>query len=335
MDPVGLWTLARLTANSHIKEIDASDSTITNVGTNYYVTYDRLIGDNQFEFDRNLRESLGLDPDGNDYINVDALDPNNMDISLFGADDLLNQGSNYVTYGGFDHHGNSLSGRPTIEDFFNETNDNGYRTRPIGAYEPIYIAGYVMDKFTFDDIIFNVGVRVDRFDANQPVPNDPYIIGEAYRVGDITNQLLGDLDPNFVIPENIGEDFAVYVDAYDNATTVVGFRDGDTWFNAAGTEVQDPDILAVNEVYPAPWLQTDPDAPLTSKAFSDYEPQVNIMPRVSFSFNISDEAVFFAHYDILTQRPTSSIRFSPIDYLFMRNRDALIANPNLRPEKTA
>ena len=57
LGPVGLWTLARLTTNSHIKEIDASDSLVTNVGTDYYVTYDRLIGDNQFEFDANLRES--------------------------------------------------------------------------------------------------------------------------------------------------------------------------------------------------------------------------------------------------------------------------------------
>ena len=30
-----------------------------------------------------------------------------------------------------------------------------------GAFEPIYIAGYIMDKFAFDDLIFNVGVRVD------------------------------------------------------------------------------------------------------------------------------------------------------------------------------
>ena len=73
---------------------------------------------------------------------------------------------------------------------------------------------------------------------------------------------------------------------------------------------------------------------MSSNAFRDYDPAVNIMPRISFSFNISDEAVFFAHYDILTQRPTSSIRFSPIDYLFLESRDALIANPNLRPEKT-
>ena len=58
------------------------------------------------------------------------------------------------------------------------------------------------------------------------------------------------------------------------------------------------------------------------------------MPRVAFSFNISDEAVFFAHYDILTQRPTSNNRFSPVDYFFIEARDNLISNPNLRPEKT-
>ncbi len=55
------------------------------------------------------------------------------------------------------------------------------------------------------------------------------------------------------------------------------------------------------------------------------------MPRVSFSFNISDEAVFFAHYDILTQRPTSNIRFSPIDYLFIRNRERTHRQPEPAP----
>ena len=332
--PTGLWTLGRLTANSHIKEIDTQDSTITNNGTGFYVTYDRLIGDNQFEFDRNLRLALGLDPDGNDFVNIDAIDPDFMTLDMFGADDLLNQGSNYVNYSGYDPYGNKLNDRPTIEDFFNEKNEDGFFTRPIQAYEPIYISGYVMDKFTFDDIIFNVGLRVDRFDANQQVLKDPYVIGENYRVSDLSGDLLGQLDENPIIPENIGEDYAVYVDALQNPGSIVGFRDGDTWFNAAGTEITDPDVLAVNEPYPAPWLKNGPDAPLTSDAFRDYDPQVNIMPRIAFSFNISDEAVFFAHYDILTQRPTSSNRFSPIDYFFIESRNNLIANPDLRPEKT-
>ena len=342
LGPVGLWTLARLTTNSHIKEIDTMDSTVTNVGTEYYVTYDRLLGDNQFEFDANLREALGAGD--RELINIDAIDPEFFTLNMFGADDLLNQGSNYVNYSGYDPYGNKVTGRPTIEDFFNETNDAGYNTRPIGAYEPIYIAGYIMDKFTFDDIIFNVGLRVDRFDANQPVLKDPYVVGQSYSVGDIQGAdgegIINTLSGNSVIPENIGEDFAVYVDALEGPGSIVGFRDGDTWYNSLGTEVTDPDVLAVNTAYPAPWLKPNDNATgddpfeLTSEAFRDYNPAVNIMPRISFSFNISDEAVFFAHYDILTQRPTSSNRFSPIDYLFLESRNDLISNPDLRPEKT-
>ena len=332
--PTGLWTLGRLTTNSHIKEINSNDSTITNNGSAFYVTYGRLIGDNQFEFDRNLRTALGLNPNGNDYINIDALDPNFLTLDMFGADDLLNQGNNVVNYSGYDPYGNKVIGRPTLEDFFDEKNEAGYFTRPIQAYEPIYISGYVMDKFTFDDIIFNIGVRVDRFDANQQVLKDPYVIGQNYKVGDLSGDLLNQLQDGTVIPENIGDDFAVYVDALDSPTAIVGYRDGDTWFNAVGTEINDPDILAVNEVYPAPWLVGGPDKELDSEAFKDYEPQINIMPRIAFSFNISDEAVFFAHYDILTQRPTSNNRFSPIDYFFIESRDNLISNPDLRPEKT-
>ena len=332
--PTGLWTIGRLTTNSHIKELNLNDSTITNQGSAFYVTYGRLIGDNQFAFDRNLRIALGLDPDGNDFINLDALDPDNLTLDMMGADDLLNQGNNLVNYSGYTPWGDKITRRPTLEDFFNEKDEDGYFTRPIQAYEPIYISGYVMDKFTFDDIIFNVGVRVDRFDANQQVLKDPYVIGENYRVGDIRGDLLSQLDDGIEIPSNIGDDYAVYVDALDGPTTIVGYRDGDTWFNAAGTEINDPDILAVNEVYPAPWLKEGPDAELNSNAFEDYAPQVNIMPRVAFSFNISDEAVFFAHYDILTQRPTSNNRFSPVDYFFIEARDNLISNPNLRPEKT-
>lgn len=336
LNPIGLWTLARLTTNSHIKELDLNDSTITNIGTEYYVTYGRLLGDNQFLFDRNLRRSLNYDPDGTDFIAIDAIDPDNLSLDMFGADDLLNQGSNLVNYSGFDAWGNKINGRPTIEDFFNKTDDEGYNTRPIGAYEPIYISGYVMDKFTFDDIIFNVGVRVDRFDANQNVLKDPYVIGNSYTVGQVNTEggpieTLGD---DVVIPDNIGDDYVVYVDALENPNTIVGYRDGDTWYNSVGSEITDPDILAVNEPYPAPWLVEGPDAELNSSAFRDYNPAINIMPRISFSFNISDEAVFFAHYDVLTQRPTSNNRFSPIDYLFVESRNELISNPDLRPEKT-
>jgi hypothetical protein len=52
-------------------------------------------------------------------------------------------------------------------------------------------------------------------------------------------------------------------------------------------------------------------------------------PRISFSFPISDEALFFAHYDVLTQRPTGFSRMDPTDYLFIDARNDYINNPNL------
>ena len=54
-----------------------------------------------------------------------------------------------------------------------------------------------------------------------------------------------------------------------------------------------------------------------------------------FSFPISDEAQFFAHYDVLTQRPPSANRIEPLDYLYMEdNVGATLNNPDLKPEKT-
>ncbi|HCQ29062.1 MAG TPA: hypothetical protein DIU39_02175, partial [Flavobacteriales bacterium] len=49
---------------------------------------------------------------------------------------------------------------------------------------------------------------------------------------------------------------------------------------------------------------------------------------------MSDEALFFAHYDVLTQRPTSNIRLEPLDYLTIQNNSNYINNPNLKPQKT-
>jgi hypothetical protein len=59
------------------------------------------------------------------------------------------------------------------------------------------------------------------------------------------------------------------------------------------------------------------------------------MPRIAFSFPISDKANFFAHYDILTQRPTSNVRLDLLGYYFMDvNPGGVLNNPNLQPTKT-
>ncbi len=334
--PVGLWNAARLLTNAHLNELDFNAAPqVDFIGTSAFFTYPRLIDlESQSTFDRNLRTSLGLDPDGADIIYVDALDPSAFNLEMFSADELLNQGFEYVGYYGYDYKGEKTSGsRPTIDDFFNERDANGNLTRPRGAFEPIYIAGYIMDKFAFDDIIFNVGLRVDRFDANQPVLKDQFVIGEALTVADTRNPEGANY---FLHPSSVGEDWVVYVNDLQNPTAVNGYRNGNTWYNAQGIEVPDPRVLrTASGIAP---LLADPNAVgenLTADAFEDYKPQINVMPRVAFSFPISDEAVFFAHYDILTQRPTGQNIFNPIDYLYIINRgNAAIANPNLRPTRT-
>ncbi len=341
--PIGLWNLARQYTNAHLEQFDTSapSDTLTGFGIDPFFTYDRIISlDNQQTFDRNLRTSLGLNPNGDDIIYVDALDPELFELDMFSADELLNQGNNLVSYYGFDYKGDRLTGgRPTIDDFFTERDENGDFTRPIGAFEPIYIAGYIMDKFTFDDIIFNVGLRVDRYDANQSVLKDQFVIGEALTVQDTRNSGEGGRfipDEIRQHPSVVGDDWVVYVNDLQNPTAINGYRDGNTWYNAQGVEIPDPRAIRTNSGI-APLL-ADPDAVgenLNSGAFEDYDPQWNIMPRISFSFPISDEAVFFAHYDVLTQRPTGQNINNPINYLFIQNiGQTAIANPNLRPTRT-
>jgi hypothetical protein len=57
------------------------------------------------------------------------------------------------------------------------------------------------------------------------------------------------------------------------------------------------------------------------------------MPRVSFSFPISEEALFFAHYDVLTQRPSRNNVLTSQYFYFQRAQGGRLNNPNLRPQK--
>ncbi|MBK9061068.1 MAG: hypothetical protein IPL81_14795 [Flavobacteriales bacterium] len=73
---------------------------------------------------------------------------------------------------------------------------------------------------------------------------------------------------------------------------------------------------------------------LRQEAFEVYNPKVNVMPRIAFSFPISDEAVFFAHYDILTQRPTGFSRLDLLGYAYIENTGISSLTPTWRPTKT-
>ena len=361
--PIGIWTIARQLANFHIQELDSSRATVYQRGTYKYVDYEQLnsgyaytsgtgeyggqgaifdqynnpIIDNQTFFDYNLRKKLGYNADGETFLDIDAYDPNLMQINMFSPDELLNSGNSYISYFGYDHAGNKVKGKTDIDNYFNEFDENRNYKRVVGSFQPIYVSGYIMDKFAFNDIVFNVGLRLDVFSANQPVLKDKYLLFNALTAAEVS-KLKADQPGTYnwvSIPDVIADDYVVYVNDVNNPSAINGFRSGDKWYNANGIEVEDARVLAgANGI--APWLVKPSQTTVSSDAFTDYKPQYNLMPRVAFSFPISDEASFFAHYDILTKRPTSGFRFDPTDYQFISQRggSAILNNPDLKPETT-
>src|SRR6185436_550646 len=107
-----------------------------------------------------------------------SYDPTMYSLSMFSADELLNNGSSLVSYNGYDYMGNVVSGKPGIEKFLNDK-----QNRTLGAYQPIYTAAWLQDKFVFKDLIVRLGIRMERFDANQKVLKDPYSLAPVYTAG--------------------------------------------------------------------------------------------------------------------------------------------------------
>ncbi len=357
----GLWEIMRGLTNFHLKELDLANPQAiyrNNVYMDTIFYYRRYVESTQQNFDLNLRKKLGLAVDGTDWIDVLSYDfakntinyydkemklhtkyfyGELLSMDMFSAEEVLNNGSPSVGYYGYDYTGKKVSGSTSLDDFFNQQDGNGNYTRAIGPYQPIYMAGYIQDKFAFKDLIFNIGVRIDRFDANQPVLRDPYLFYPAKTVGEV-DKLNG---VSISHPAGIGSDYIVYVDDAREPTKITGYRYGSNWYNAEGSTITDPvrALDAGSGVQPF-LLYPDIDtvgAPPRPAVFKDYEPQTNWMPRISFSFPISDDALFYAHYDILTQRPSSAeVQIQPVSYYYIgvTGSSGTINNPALKPEKT-
>jgi hypothetical protein len=354
---IGLWDAMRGLTNSQLKDLDLSNpQAIYRNGVfmdtiNYFRKYVPTL---QRNFDINLRKKLGLPIDGSDWIDLYSYNFSNNSINyydrnmqlhtvssagqmfsmdMFSADELLNNGAPIVGYAGYDYMGKKVSGSTSFDDFFTQQDANGNYTRAIGPYQPIYIAGYIQDKFAFKDLIFNIGVRVDRFDANQPVLKDPFLFYPAKTVGEVS-QLNGTPVSH---PSSMAGNYVVYVDDANNPTVITGYRNSNTWYNSEGSVISDPARVLDRGNGVQPFLVDPSNKTVQANVFQDYDPQTNWMPRISFSFPISDDALFYAHYDILTQRPSSNeVQIQPVSYYYIgvTGSSGTINNPNLKPEKT-
>ncbi|HFA50692.1 MAG TPA: TonB-dependent receptor [Bacteroidetes bacterium] len=365
ISPRGLWTLAELLANQHLEgaAIDSSQVIGTYTGTYQLAAFDPanpgqlfplIDADGVVQSFNNFEYSIfALDPiinsgskffrevralDGtpvNQYFNVNGLDPSQLSLDMFSARELNDQRTlTNIDYWGYDYLGNSID-NVNFDDFFTAKDADGLRTFPVAAFRPNYQAAFIQDKFTYKDIIFRVGLRIDRFDANTKVLKDPFSLYEVMGAGDFSSRF------GTQLPGNIGEDFKVYVTG-EGSESVKAYRNGETWFAANGAQANDgSEIFGGGLVFPRYLEEDETKRDITNEnfdpsiSFEDYKVQVNWMPRLAFSFPISDDANFFAHYDVLVQRPPSNSRISPLSYFYWESEGSdLRNNANLKPERT-
>lgn len=352
-----LWTIMRQNANRHISQMNTSDTAAiySQRGSQLYVSYPRLLDrDQQSPFDAAFRQYLmehgytntdGSPIDEYTWIDVDRYSPedyvNAGGINMFSADELFNSGNAVVGYLGYDHTGKKYNGANwTLDKFFNSED------RLLPAFSPIYVAGYIQDKFYFQDLIFNVGVRLDYFNGNQYVMKDPYLLYESYTVADIRKNpgLISGGDA-YLYTDGI-EDWVPYVNYVPDESnptmpTIVGYRSPDgKWYDATGTEVSTPNAVNGISGKPTPYRTAGErggqaamkNNTVYASAFERYTPQFVAMPRIAFSFPVGEKSQFKASYDIIARRPSSGWEASYLSYLYMTQISS-ITNPNLKPER--
>ena len=147
----------RQLANLHLTQLDVANPIQVPLGTYDAYYYNRAYdGATQRYFDKSLREALGLAENNVDWLDIDNLDPSfyeeNGGINMFSPEDLLLDGNNIVAYWGYDVYGNRLKNNPSLDDFFTKKDENGNLARSVPAFRPIYMAGYIQDKFDFRDL---------------------------------------------------------------------------------------------------------------------------------------------------------------------------------------
>lgn len=356
--PFALWTLADQSANTHISNAADASKPITDGDGNavlffdpfsqrYYTQNASLVREDEngeqvemSAFGENVRNYLGKDPE--DWVNVHEIRPEDMDLSWFEPTTLILGSQQLANYYGYDYLGNPLTTSTSFNDFFNATDANGRKTRPVAPFSPIYVAGYIQDKFKYKDIIFRLGVRFDSYDANTKVLKDPYSVTGYYNASEFENAESGYTaaqQQGYSRPSNIDDDYAVYVNENSTDASVVGYRKGEEWYDENGIPVNSPTELGTIILPALQGFSTaeidpqgenyDPDA-----AFEDYNPTLVVMPRISFSFPIGEFANFYANYDILSMRPPSATLATALTYFNFRNNSDLMANPNLRSQRT-
>jgi len=369
--PVYLWAIMRGIANKHIEQMDTVPQPVYNNGIFMdTINYGRLFPEDRSTISKfaqqirdkvkNDEEWIGKDID-KEWINIDKYDPSmyaEEGLKMFSPDDLFNDGSPIVSYHGYDYTGEYTYNKPITMDgdmvrWFSGGHNN-MDFKEIGAAKPMRISAYLQDKFSIKTLYFDLGLRLDIFDKNQPVVRDmflyrdAYTVAEAIRKGKLSSEILKNMP--ITIKDN-AEDYYIYVpnpnDEIVTKITAYRVREGKDWYDADGRMVTDPEVLAkaANETQLKPLWKVSPSGEDFTKvrhdAFDAYSPNfknggVSLSPRVAFAFAVGEFSKFTASYNIITKNKNDML--NPVEYLYferyaINSSSSLMANPGLKPEK--
>lgn len=333
-----LWTLMYQLANNGIA-LDTDNPTLVTDANGVFrdtVRYGYKQTASQSVFDKRLRESLisrGVtDEYGNpvgdaSFVDIHSYAPGDFSLNMFSADELLNNGNGLVNYFGYDYTGNKTRGYSGPEKFTSDI-----LNRPVSAYMPSYSAVFLQDKINFKDFIFRAGVRVERYDNNTPVLKDPFLLFPARTAGEV-KELRGNAVNH---PGSVGDDYTVYVDDARNPSKITGYRNGSSWYNAEGLQINDPAAISArsNSSTIQPYLVNPGQTRVDASAFKDFEPSIQVLPRLYCEFPINRNSGFFASYDVLAQRPANNFATIAQYYYLPFNPTGIIGNPDLKPQRS-
>ena len=356
MSPVGLWQIMRDVANSHIMERDLENPIGVYDEFGRFldtIKYNRLNTGGQGTFATNIREKLNMSSD--EYVNIDKYDPNTYSLDMFSAEELFNNGyrmDGYPTlsFYGYDYTGKTAVNKPVTMDDMKKwfTGEEGKRDFSIiGARKPIRISAYIQDNFSIKSLFFNLGLRLDVFDKNQPYVKDMFLYSDAYTLKEARQdgKFSEVIIPDFI--SNNAGDFYVYVAEKDDAK-ITAYRRGNVWYNTDGVEVTKPDDLAkdAGTTVLMPLLKqkqssaSSDAAKIHHNAFAAYTPTfknggISLSPRIAFMFAVGESSKFTASYNVITKNDASQ-SINPVNYYYFTPSTAnsqRLANPGLKPEK--
>lgn len=320
--PDYLWTLARNLTNNQIQELDYNNPHPVYDANGVFqdtVWYERLYNSNlQTYFDFMFRNNLGLPYNNTTWIETDNYLPADFSIDMFSANEIMS--ANILQTKGYDYTGKKITNY-SYSDFFTSKNIYGADYRPIKAFEPISYNFFVNAKYNYRNFDLHAGLKLNAYNSNQPVLDDPYSFYKIRKAGDVTS-----INGNAVNhPSNIGGNYAVYVDNLYNPTQITGYRNGNNWYDYLGNRVSNTDYMS--QPYVVPYLlNTDIYSPaFYSDNFNSYKTAFKLLPFIQLNYNFKKYLAYFSFYSN-SKNPGFESMFNPINYGYFSNSTFLASN---------